>query len=119
MTDVSVTTKSSRKLLGGLHPIPVQPKLWHQVGMDLIGPMPETPRGNKYITLTDYLSKWAEAAAFPDKTANGVARFIYFVVSLKEVQVIEIPNHFCCVATYQFFMIIQHMQMWESSSPDY
>ena len=30
--------------------------------MDLIGPLPETPRGNKYIaTLTGYFSKWAEA----------------------------------------------------------
>ena len=76
--------KKLQKAAGGLHPIPVQPKLCHEVGMDLIGPMPETPRGNKYIiTLTDYFSKWAEAAALPDKTAEGVARFIYSMVSLK------------------------------------
>ena len=32
--------------------------------MDLVGPLPETPRGHKYImTLTDYYTKWAEAAA--------------------------------------------------------
>jgi len=38
--------------------------------MDLIGPLPETPRGNKYIAvLTDYFSKWAEAAPLQDKTA--------------------------------------------------
>lgn len=50
--------------------------------MDLIGPMPETPRGNKYIiTITDYFSKWAEAGALPDKSALGVAKFIYSVVS--------------------------------------
>ena len=48
--------------------------------MDLIGPMPETPRGNKYIvTLTDYFSKWAEAAPLKDKGAVGVAKFIYSV----------------------------------------
>ena len=76
--------KKLKKAAGGLHPIPVEPKLWHQVGMDFIGPMPETPRGNRYIiTLTDYFSKWAEAAALPDKTANGVAKFIYSMVSLK------------------------------------
>ena len=57
--------KKLQKAAGGLHPIPVQPKLWHQVGMDLIGPMPETPRGNKYIiTLTDHFSKWAEQLPF-------------------------------------------------------
>lgn len=54
--------------------------MWKQVGADLIGPMPTTPRGNKYIiTLTDYFSKWAEAAALPDKSAKGVAKFIYKV----------------------------------------
>ena len=54
--------KKLQKAAGGFHPIPVEPKLWHQVGMDLMGPMPETPRGNRYIiTLTDYFSKWAEA----------------------------------------------------------
>ena len=48
--------------------------------MDLIGPLPETPRKSKYVvTLTDYFSTWAEAAALPDKSAIGVARFIFTV----------------------------------------
>ena len=48
--------------------------------MDLIGLLPVTPRGNKYIiTLTDYFSKWAEAAPLQDKTAAGVAQFMYSV----------------------------------------
>ena len=48
--------------------------------MDLIGPLPVTSQGNKYIiTLTDYFSKWAEAAALPSKHAVGVAKFIYSV----------------------------------------
>ena len=38
-----------------LHPILVTPKIWSKVGLDLIGSMPETPRGNKYIlSLADY-----------------------------------------------------------------
>ncbi len=59
------------------------------MGMDLIGPLPETAKGNKYpetakgnkyiITLTDYFSKWAEAAPLPSKHADGVAKFIYSV----------------------------------------
>ena len=72
--------KKLQKQAGVLHPIVVEPKVWHQVGMDLIGPLQETPRGNKYIvTLTDYFSKWAEAAALPDKCAVGVAKFVYSV----------------------------------------
>ena len=48
-----------------LHPIPVT-KVCHRVGIDLVGPLPETKRGNKYIiTLTDYFSKWPEAAPCP------------------------------------------------------
>lgn len=46
--------------------------------MDLIGPLPTTTRGNKYvITLVDYFSKWPEAAPLQDKTATGVALFLY------------------------------------------
>ena len=46
--------KKLKKASGSLHPIPVPSKLWCQVGMDLIGPLPKTSRGNKYIvTLTD------------------------------------------------------------------
>ncbi len=68
-----------QKASGSLRSIPSN-QARAQVGMDLIGPMPKTPRGNQYIvTLTDYFSKWAEAAALPDKTAHGIATFIYSV----------------------------------------
>ena len=70
-----------KKASGELHPIPVKSKLWHQVGMDLIGPLTESTQGNKYIiTITDYFSKWPEAGALPDKTAHGIAKFFYSVV---------------------------------------
>ena len=49
-----------------------------QVGIDLIGPLPTTKNNNKYVvTLVDYFSKWPEAAPLPDKTAAGVAMFLY------------------------------------------
>ena len=49
--------------------------------MDLIGPLTETPRGNRYIiTLMDYFTKWAEAGALPDKSSLGVAKFVYCVL---------------------------------------
>ena len=69
---------NNKKSVGVLRPI-----VYHQsygarlqVGMDLIGPMPEPPRGNKcIITLTDYLAK---AAPRTDKTPMGVAKFVTF-----------------------------------------
>ena len=71
--------KKLQKSSGTLHPIAVKPQFWQQVGMDLVGPLNETPRENKYIvTLTDYFTKWVEAAAPPpDKCAASVAQFIY------------------------------------------
>ena len=49
--------------------------------MDLIGPLPATRFGNRYIiTLVDYFSKWPEAAALPDKTAESVVSFLYKMI---------------------------------------
>ena len=46
--------------------------------MSTVGPLPETPRGHKYIvTVTDYFSKWPEASPLRDKTAVGVADFLF------------------------------------------
>ena len=61
--------------------------VWDTVGVDLIGPLHETPRGNKYIiTVSCYFSKWPEAAALPDKGADGVAEFLFKCFS----------RHGCC-----------------------
>ena len=47
-----------------------------QVGIDLMGSLPTTDRGNRYtVTLVDYFSKWPDAAPLPDKTTVGVAFF--------------------------------------------
>ena len=58
-----------------LHPIPVKGEVWHTIGVDLIDPLPETPRKNKYRMTV--FSKWPEATALPDKTAIGVAEFLF------------------------------------------
>eukprot|EP00731_Ephydatia_muelleri_P034765 Em0075g18a len=67
-------SKSNAKL----HPIVPMPNVWHQVGIDLIGSLPTTSKGNKYVvTLVDYFSKWPEAAPLKDKTAASVALFLF------------------------------------------
>ena len=66
------------KFTAELHPVPVTSDVWHTIGVDLIGPLPTTPRGNKYImTVSCYFSKWPEATALPDKSAVGVAEFLF------------------------------------------
>ena len=51
-----------------LQPIPVTDTL-NKIGIDLIE-LPMSQIGNRYcITLTDYFSKWVEAAPVPTKVA--------------------------------------------------
>lgn len=50
---------------------------WEIVGIDILGPFPETGRGNAYVViLTDYLSKWVEAFPVQKKDSLSVARCI-------------------------------------------
>ena len=47
---------------------------WQKVAVDLVGPMPETTRGNRWIlVLTDHFTRWQDAIALPDATAPVVA----------------------------------------------
>ena len=46
-----------------------------RVGMDLLGPFPTAASGNKYVlVIGDYFTRWMEAYALPDMSAEGVAR---------------------------------------------
>src|SRR6185295_14660 len=64
------------------NPEPLQPILvgnpFEKIGIDFVGPLPVTPRGNKYIIVaTDYLTKWPEARPVSEATAATTANFIY------------------------------------------
>src|ERR1044071_7460079 len=51
---------------------------WERVGIDFIGPLPETEKGNKYIiTAINYFTKWPEARAVPAATAQVAVEFLY------------------------------------------
>ena len=45
------------------------------VVMDIMGPLPETSRGNKYIlVIADYFTKWSEVYPMPNMEAITVAK---------------------------------------------
>ena len=48
-----------------------------RLAIDILGPLPLTPRGNWYILLvTDHFTKWVEIFAVPDQTATTCAEVI-------------------------------------------
>ena len=62
---------------GYLNPIKVG-KPFERIGIDFVGPLEKTKKGNKYILVaTDYLTKWPEAKAMKEATAENVIEFIY------------------------------------------
>ncbi|MCP3667793.1 MAG: DDE-type integrase/transposase/recombinase, partial [Gammaproteobacteria bacterium] len=55
-------------------PIPVTGP-WATVGVDILGPLPITERGNSFILVfTDYLTKWVECFCLHDQKATTVAK---------------------------------------------
>ena len=47
---------------------------WQKVAVDLVGPFPETIRGNKWVLVVmDHFTRWQDAIALPDATAPTVA----------------------------------------------
>ena len=67
---------SGLKLKVSLKPIPVPPRIFTQIGMDLIHMNP--CRGYNYIiTAADYLSKYCEMRPLREKSAKEVAKFKY------------------------------------------
>src|SRR3989442_120507 len=60
-----------------LNPIEVG-EPFERIGIDFVGPLERTKRRNRYIlVVTDYLTKWPEAKAMKEATAENVMRFIY------------------------------------------
>ena len=61
-------------------PLPYQ--TMNLLGIDLVTNLPVTPEGyNTIVTAVDYTSKWAESRALKGKFAEGVAEFMYDLLS--------------------------------------
>jgi hypothetical protein len=60
---------------GLLQSIPPASRPFQRLGVDLIGPLPTSRKGNRHLLVfVDYLTKWPEVFALPEATADAVAR---------------------------------------------
>jgi hypothetical protein len=51
---------------------------FYMIGIDIVGPLPRTVSGKKYIVVAmDYFTKWPEAKALEEANAKEVSIFIY------------------------------------------
>ena len=61
-----------------LEPIPKHPTPFYQVGIDIMGPLPRTPSGFRYIVVAvDHFTKWVEARALEEADAQSITLFLY------------------------------------------
>lgn len=69
---------------GLLHPVEPPTTPFEQVGIDLLGPFPRSSNNNRWIIVcVDHLTRYAETAAIPSSTADGVAAFLLRSVVLR------------------------------------
>ncbi len=60
-----------------IHPISAKAP-FQRIGIDIVGLLPITRRGNHYIVMAmDYFTKWPIAKALKEATAKAVSKFIY------------------------------------------
>ncbi|VDI66204.1 Hypothetical predicted protein [Mytilus galloprovincialis] len=66
--------RPARKARGGLGQYAVGAPM-ERIGMDLLGPLPQSRQGNKYILIvSDYFTRWIEAYPIPDIHAHTICR---------------------------------------------
>lgn len=74
----------TQQQVGKLQPLPPVSRPFKRIGMDKLGPLPQSLDGNKYIfVVTDYCTRTVIAKATPNGTASEAAKFFLHDVILR------------------------------------
>ena len=85
---------SKRILLPELRNIILAFNIFEKWGIDIVGPLPMTGRGNAYIlTAVDYLSRCAEAKPVKAINKKTVCKFVYEEICYRYGMPLEIVSH--------------------------
>lgn len=67
-----------------LQPLPCPARPFDRVGIDLYGPLPITPAGNRWIIVAiDHLTRYAETSPLPSASASDVGSFLLHRIILR------------------------------------
>ena len=73
--EVCQRTQTRRPPRAGMVPMPLVAKSFQRIARNVVGPLPRTQRGNRFIlTICDYATQYPEAIALPSTDACRVAR---------------------------------------------
>ncbi len=92
-----------------LHPVKVPQGIWQQIGIDLVGPLPQSPEGHEYmLTVIDYFSKWVELFALKDKKATSVAQCLFQLMCCfgpAKIHISDQGREFCNELHQQMYLL--------------
>lgn len=110
----------TKAIVPELKPIIPAAQRFSHFGLDLIGPLPITARGNRYIlTITDYLTKGTTLVAMAETTAEKVVEELmerqFSQTGIPRVITSDGASYFLAELTKEFARVMGIR--WETSSP--
>ncbi len=83
--------KGHRKNVAPLQPLPATTFAWQRLAMDIVGPLEESYKGNRYIlVMTEYSTRYAETAPMTNQTAVSVAHAFVQSIILRHGAPLEV-----------------------------
>ena len=77
-----LTSRKCKSDRAKLIPVPVMDIPFRKIGIDIVGPLPRSERGKKYIlTIVDYATRYPEAFPLSSQTAENVADCLFSLFS--------------------------------------
>ena len=115
---VCVTTANAKKQFNFkktqifMHSIPIQQKIFGQIGIDLIT-MVESQEYKYILTVCDFFTKWPELVPIKDKKATTIAKELYLIFTqygCPDVIIFNCGTEFCNAVSEAIFtyMCIEH-----------
>jgi len=71
----------------------IRPEPFAHIGLDIVGPLPVTLQGNRYlIVAVDFFTKWVEAEPLKEANAQNIAEFIHKEIICRHAKPQEITT---------------------------